>query len=69
MLDWKGNMNEKRDRNQRITSDVHAEATLLAFMKISRIESNKIDNILQRSDSDSEGKVQPCWRPINKAAD
>lgn len=28
-----------------------------------------IYNILQSSDADSGGKVQPCWRPIPKAVD
>ena len=28
-----------------------------------------IDNLLQGSDADSEGKVQPYWRPIPKFAD
>jgi hypothetical protein len=69
MLDWKGNMIEKRDRSQILLSDMHEDNALAASVQISSIESNAINNLLQRSDADSEEKVQPCWRPIPWAAD
>jgi hypothetical protein len=69
MIDWEGNMIEKQARNQIILSAVHADIAFAASMQISSIESNMINNLLQRSDADSEEKVQPSWIPIPKAAD
>ena len=53
-------MTKKRDRNQIILSNIHAEVTLLASLKISSIESNMINNLIQSSNADSEDKFQPC---------
>jgi hypothetical protein len=68
MLDWEGNMVEKRDRSQILLSEVHEDTAFVASVQISSIESNVIDNLLQRSDDENE-KVQPCWQPIPKPAD
>jgi hypothetical protein len=64
MLDWEGNMIAKRDRSQILLSDVHDDTALAASVHILSIESNLIDDLLQRSDADTEEKVHPRWQPI-----
>ena len=61
-------MIEKRDRNQILVSDVHADVTLYSSIKISIIKSIIIYNLLKSSDAASEVKDQPCWRHIPKAS-
>ena len=69
MYDWEGNMIEKQDRTQIFLSDVHEDTALAASVQIASVKSNMIDVLLWRSDADFEEKVQPCWRPIPRAAD
>jgi hypothetical protein len=60
----------KWDRSQiLLAADVHEDMARVASVQISSIESNLIDTLLQRSDADTEEKVQPCWKPIPWAAD
>jgi hypothetical protein len=68
MLDWEGNMIAKRDRSQILLSGVHEDTALAASVQISGIESNIIDDLLQRSNADSEEKVHPRWKPVPLAA-
>jgi hypothetical protein len=60
MLDWEGNMIEKRNRSQILLSDVHGDTAIAPSIQISSVKSNMIDTLLQRSDDESEEKVQPC---------
>jgi hypothetical protein len=69
MLDWEGNMIERRHRSQILLSDVRDDSVFAASVEISSVESNAIDALLQRSDDEIEEKVQPCWKPIPRQAD
>ena len=69
MLDWEGNMIEARHRTQILLSDIKFDAMTAASVQVSAIESTKIDELLQRSDKDSEEIVHPCWKPIPRAGD
>jgi hypothetical protein len=69
MLDWEGNMIESRHRTQILLSDIKVDAMTAASVQVSATESTKIDELLQRSDKDSEEIVHPCWKPIPKAGD
>ena len=69
MLDWEGNMIEARKRTKILLSDIKVDAMTAASVQVSAVESTKIDELLQRSDKDSEEIVHPCWKPIPRAGD
>jgi hypothetical protein len=60
MLDLEGNIIAKQDRSLILLSDMHEDTVLAASVQISGIESNIIDELLQRSnDNSEENKVHP----------
>jgi hypothetical protein len=65
MLDWEGNKITKKDRVQVLLSEVAEDTALAASVQISSVENCAIDTVFQRSHSDSEEKVQPCWKHIS----
>ena len=69
MLDWEGSMIGKKDRVQVLLSDVAEDTAAAASVQISSVENCAIDSVLQRSNSASEEKVQPCWKHIPRAID
>ena len=69
MLDWEGNMIEKKHRTQILLSDIQEDAIMAASLQISSIESNVINELLVRSSNDSEEKVLPCWKQVPSEAD
>ena len=64
MLDWEGNIFEKRNRTH-----IKFNAMTTSSAKVSDAESNLIGNILQRSNNNLEEKVHPCWKPNPQAAE
>jgi hypothetical protein len=68
MLDWEGNMIESRHRIKILLSDIQEDTMMAASVQVSAIESNMIDELLQRSDNNLEETVHPRWAPIPKAA-
>ena len=66
MLDWEGNLIEKRDRSQIIVSDVCEDTVLASSVLVSSLESTVIDGICQERNVEN---VQPSWKPIPQAAD
>jgi hypothetical protein len=64
MLDWEGSMIESRHRIKILSSDIQEDTMMAASIQVSVIELNTIDELLQRSNNDSEEKVRPRWAPI-----
>lgn len=71
MLDWEGNMVEKRDREQIILSEIQEDAVLSASVQVSSIESKTIDTVLvERSELENKGKrPEPCYQHVPAEAD
>ena len=70
MLDWEGNMVDKRRRPQILISEILEDDAMTASLQISGIESKMIDDIINNNvDSNPEEKVEPRWQPIPKDAD
>jgi hypothetical protein len=67
MLDWEGNMIEKKHRTQILLSDIVEDSKMAASVQISSIESRAIDRALE-SDADEE-MVKPCFDTVPSDAD
>ena len=57
MLDWQGNILEKKDRQRIILSDIEADPMMVASLQISTDNSNVIDNIINQSTTKNETKL------------
>lgn len=57
---WEGNMIEKWQRTQILLSDVKEDAMMVVSVTISAIESNAIDQLLEKTDAGSEEITCPC---------
>jgi hypothetical protein len=70
ILDWEGNMVQRRDRVQILLSDIPEDAAVTASVEISRAEARTIDIVLEGNvASHDENAAHPCWQPIPRAAD
>jgi hypothetical protein len=70
MLDWEGNMVQKRDRVQILLSDIPEDAAVTASVEISSTEARTIDIVIEGNiASHDENAAHPCWQPIPRAAD
>ena len=54
MLDWQGNILEKKDRQRIMLSDIEADTMMVASLQISKDESNVIYNIINQSTTNTE---------------
>ena len=70
MLDWKGNMVQRRDRVQILLSDIPEDAAMTASVQVlSSAEARTIDTVLERNvASHDKNAAHPCWQPIPRAA-
>jgi hypothetical protein len=68
MLDWEGNMVEKKHRTQILLSKVEESEAMAASVQVSSIESRAIDRVLDHND-DEEETGKPCLAPVPRAAD
>ena len=57
MLDWQGNVLEKKDRQRIMLSDIEADPIMLASLQIIKDESNVIDKIIDQSTNKTETKL------------
>ena len=57
MLDWQGNILEKKDRQRIILSDIEPDPMMVASLQISTDNSNVIDNIINQSTTKNETKL------------
>jgi hypothetical protein len=68
MLDWEGNMVEKKHRTQVLLSEVEENEAMSSSIQVSSIESRAIDCALETS-QDEEGPVRPRYDTVPRAAD
>jgi hypothetical protein len=68
MLDWKGNMIEKKHRTKILLSKVEENEAMAASVQVSSQETREIDCVLETS-YDEEEIVKPCYGTIPRAAD
>jgi hypothetical protein len=68
MLDWEGNMVEKKHRATILLSEVEENDIMAASVQISSMESKAIDRALATSAYDEE-IVKPCYGTVPRAAD
>jgi hypothetical protein len=69
MLDWEGNMIERKDRVQILLSDIQEDVAMAASVQVSSAEANVIDTLLETSGAAYDEEAHPCWKPIPRAAD
>ncbi len=68
MLDWEGNMVERKHRTKILLSEVEDNEAMAASVQVSSIESRVIDRALETSDDERE-ILKPCFYIIPRAAD
>ena len=66
MLDWEGNMVERRDWAQILLSEVEIDSTIVSSAKISKLETKFIDDRLDNLEPfyGSRKEAKPPWRHI-----
>ena len=69
MLDWEGNMIQRKDRVQILLSDIPEDVATAASMQVSSAEARAIDNVLDKNGITHDEKIHPIWIPIPRAAD
>jgi hypothetical protein len=68
MLDWEGNMIEKKHRPKILLSKVEENEAMAASVQVSSLETREIDRVVETS-YDEEEIVKPCYGTIPRAAD
>ena len=69
MLDWEGNMIEKKDRVQILLSDIEDDPAIAASVQVSSIETRFVDDVIERSHPPDEDAPKPKFTEIPRAAD
>ena len=70
MLDWEGNMAQRRDRVLILLSDIPEDAAVTALVEISSAEARTIDTVIKGNvASHDDNAAHPCWQPAPRAAD
>ncbi len=69
MLDWEGNMIQRKDRVRILLSDIPEDTAMAASVQVSSIENATVNNALQRCSLSHDEKVHPRWQTIPRAAD
>ena len=64
MMDWQGEMIERKYRRQVLLSDVTLDVVLEASLCVSSAEASVIDGNLQRSHDESSEAVMPLYPAI-----
>lgn len=68
MMDWQGEMIERKHQRQVLLSDVKQDDAMAASLEVSSTEASVVDVNLERSDESSE-VVRPLFRDIPKQCD
>jgi hypothetical protein len=68
MLDWEGNVIEKKHRTKILLSEVEENEAMAASVQVSSLETREIDRVLETS-YDEEEIVKPCYGTIPRVAD
>ena len=70
MLDWEGNMVQRRFRVQILLSNIPEDVAMTASVQVSSAEARTIDTVLEGNvASRDENAAHPCWQTIPRAAD
>ena len=69
MIDWEGNMIEKKDRVQILLSDIEDDPAIAASVQVSSIETRFVDDVIERSHPPDEDAPKPKFTEIPRAAD
>jgi transposase InsO family protein len=68
MLDWEGNMIEKKERQQLLLSDIEENPAMAASVTIGSTEAGNIDLVMDSYD-DEYDRPQPCYEYVPRSAD
>jgi hypothetical protein len=68
MLDWEGNMIQRKDRTQILLETIPEDIAMAASVYVSSAETKAINIVFEQCNDASEEEVHPCWKPIPKAA-
>jgi hypothetical protein len=68
MLDWEGNMIQRKDRVQILLSEIQEDTATTASVKVSSTEARAIDDVLESNGGTHDEEPHRCWKPIPKAA-
>jgi hypothetical protein len=69
VLDWEGNMMQRKDRIQILLSKIQEDVALAASAQVLSTEARAIDTVLERNGATYDEEVHPCWKPVPRAAD
>ncbi len=69
MLDWEGNMIQRKDRAQILLSEIQEDVAMTASVQVSSTEAKAIDTVLESNSVTYDEEAHPCWQPIPRAAD
>jgi hypothetical protein len=68
MLDWEGNMVERRDRKQILLSDIAEDEAMAASVQIGSIEVQAVDTAMKMTDEERK-HPHPCYEHVPREAD
>jgi hypothetical protein len=68
MLDWEGNMVERRDRKQILLSDIEEDEAMAASVQIGAIEIKAIDLVMETMNEEWQ-HAHPCYEHVPQEAD
>jgi hypothetical protein len=71
MLDWEGNMVEKKDRRKILLSEIEIDSTMVAPAEICKLEASFIDHRVEEMQAVVEDNkdLRPEWKPVPLEAD
>jgi hypothetical protein len=69
MLNWEGNMIQRKDRAQILLSEIQEDVAMTASVQVSSTEARAIDTVLESNSVTYDEEAHPCWQPIPRAAD
>jgi hypothetical protein len=68
MLDWEGNMVERKDRKQILLSDIEGDEAMAASVQVGSIEVKAIDLLMETMNEELQ-HPHPCYEPVPQEAD
>jgi hypothetical protein len=69
MLDWEGNIIDKKDRQQLLLSDIQEDTFMAASIQIGSIETKAIDTVMESTVEDDIERPHPCYQHVPQEAD
>ena len=69
MVDWEGNMREKRDRVRIMLNELEEDPLMAATVHVSSAETQAVDSIFERSKPMDTEEVKPVYQRVPRTAD